>query len=55
MKEYPQIDDFIIDRIEHVIPPEVEQKIIEDMEKWELERRRNQAQTIIDARNIILK
>ena len=54
MKEYPEISDFIIEGIEHVISPEIERNIMEYMEKFEVERKKNEAQAIIDARNVIL-
>ena len=54
MKDYPEINDFLIDGEELLISPEVEREIMEYMEKWEAERRRNQAQAIIDAKNFIL-
>ena len=54
VKEYPDIEEFISDGEELLIPPEVEREIMEYMEKWEAERKKNKAQTIIDARNIIL-
>ena len=54
MKEYPEISDFLIEGIEHVISPEIERNIMEYMEKFEAERKRNAAQAIIDARNTIL-
>lgn len=54
VKDYPEIEEFLIDGEELLISPEVEREIMEYMEKWEEERRKNQAQAIIDARNIIL-
>jgi hypothetical protein len=54
VKDYPEIDDFLIDGEELLISPEVEREIMEYMEKWETERIKNQAQAMIDARNIIL-
>jgi hypothetical protein len=54
IKDYPEIDDFLIDGEELLISPEVEREIMEYMEKWETERIKNQAQAMIDARNIIL-
>ena len=54
VKDYPEIEEFLIDGEELLISPEVEREIMEYMEKWEEERRKNQAQAIIDARNTIL-
>ena len=54
MKEYSEISDFIIEGTEPVISPEIERNIMEYMEKFEAERKRNEAQAIIDARNVIL-
>ena len=54
MKDYPEISDFLIGGAEHIIPPETERKIIEFMEEVERCRKREQAQAMIDARNIIL-
>lgn len=53
-KDYPEIDDFLIDGEELLISPEVEREIMEYMDKWEAERKRNAAKAIIDAKNIIL-
>lgn len=54
MKEYPEIDEFITDGEELLISPEVEREIMEYMDKLEEERKRNQAQAIIDARNTFI-
>ena len=54
MKNYASIEDFIIPGEMTAIDPEIERQISEYMEELEHERRRNQAQAIIDARNIIL-
>jgi hypothetical protein len=54
IKDYPEIEEFLIEGEELLISPEVEREIMEYMEKIELERRKNQAQAIIDAKNIIL-
>ena len=54
IKDYPEIEEFLTEGEELLISPEVEREIMEYMEKIELERRKNQAQAIIDAKNIIL-
>ena len=54
VKNYPEIEEFLTEGEELLISPEVEREIMEYMEKWEEERRKNQAQAIIDARNTIL-
>ncbi len=54
MKEYPNIEDLLIEGKDRVISPEIERDIMEYMEKWEEERRKNQAQAIIDARNTFI-
>jgi hypothetical protein len=54
MKNYASIEDFIIPGKMTAIDPEIERQISEYMEELEHKRRRNQAQAIIDARNIIL-
>ena len=54
MKDYPEIEEFLIDGEELLISPEVEREIMEYMEKWEEERRKNQAQAIIEARNTFI-
>ena len=54
VKDYPEIEEFLIDGEELLISPEVEREIMEYMEKWEEERRKNQAQAIIEARNTFI-
>jgi hypothetical protein len=55
MMDFPNIDTFIDSTKEvYVLPPEVEREINEYMEELEIQRRMEEAQTMIDARNIIL-
>ena len=54
VKDYPEIEEFLIDGEGLLISPEVEREIMEYMEKWEEERRKNQAQAIIEARNTFI-
>ncbi len=55
MKEFANIEDFYVDEPKHIaLDPEVEKAINEHMEKFDIERRKREAEAIEKSKHIYL-